>query len=119
MSLSLILTVDLTHSRGYLQPGLITNHLLCNWVCVMMIEPLKMMQLVRKRRESVAIEHYSIVVLILAHINSFLGGVFMVLSATFNNISVISQRSVLLVEKNGGPGENHRPCRKSLINFIT
>ena len=34
---------------------------------------------------------------------------FMVLSATFNNISVISWRSVLLVEETGGPGENHRP----------
>jgi hypothetical protein len=31
----------------------------------------------------------------------------MVLSATFNNISVISWRSVLLVEETGGPGENH------------
>jgi len=28
---------------------------------------------------------------------------------TFNNISVISWRSVLLVEKTGVPGENHRP----------
>jgi hypothetical protein len=28
--------------------------------------------------------------------------------ATFNNISVISWRSVLLVEKTGVPGENHR-----------
>jgi hypothetical protein len=28
----------------------------------------------------------------------------MVLSATFNNISVISWRSVLLVEETGGPG---------------
>jgi hypothetical protein len=27
--------------------------------------------------------------------------------ATFNNISVISWRSVLLVEENGVPGENH------------
>jgi hypothetical protein len=34
---------------------------------------------------------------------------FMVFNATFNNISVISWRSVLLVEKIGGPGENHRP----------
>jgi hypothetical protein len=33
----------------------------------------------------------------------------MVLNATFNNISVISWRSVLLVEETGGPGENHRP----------
>ena len=29
--------------------------------------------------------------------------------ATFNNISVISWQSVLLVEETGGPGENHRP----------
>ena len=34
---------------------------------------------------------------------------FMVFNATFNNISVISWRSVLLVEESGGPGENHRP----------
>jgi hypothetical protein len=33
----------------------------------------------------------------------------MVLNATFNNISVISWRSVLLVEETGGPGEDHRP----------
>jgi len=32
-----------------------------------------------------------------------------VLNATFNNISAISWRSVLLVEETGGPGENHRP----------
>jgi hypothetical protein len=34
----------------------------------------------------------------------------------FNNISVISWRSVLLVEETGVPGENHRPVetRKSL-----
>jgi len=31
----------------------------------------------------------------------------MVFNATFNNISVISWRSVLLVEEIGGPGENH------------
>jgi len=34
---------------------------------------------------------------------------FMVFNATFNNISVISWRSVLLVEEARGPGENHRP----------
>jgi hypothetical protein len=33
----------------------------------------------------------------------------LVLNATFNNISVISWRSVLFVEETGGPGENHRP----------
>jgi hypothetical protein len=36
-------------------------------------------------------------------------GWFMVLNATFNNISVISCWSVLLVEKTGGCRENHRP----------
>jgi hypothetical protein len=30
----------------------------------------------------------------------------MVVNATFNNISVISWRAVLLVEEIGGPGEN-------------
>ena len=34
---------------------------------------------------------------------------FMVLNATFNNISVTSSRSVLLVEKIGVLVENHRP----------
>jgi len=34
----------------------------------------------------------------------------MVFSATFNNISVISCRSVLLVEETGGPGKNHQPA---------
>ena len=33
----------------------------------------------------------------------------MVFNVTFNNISVISWRSVLLVEETGGPGKNHRP----------
>ena len=33
----------------------------------------------------------------------------MVLNATFNNISAISWRSVLLVEETGRVGENHRP----------
>jgi hypothetical protein len=33
---------------------------------------------------------------------------YMVFNATFNNISVISWRSVLLVEETGEPGENHQ-----------
>ena len=37
------------------------------------------------------------------------GGV-MAFNATFNNISAISWRSVLLVEETGGPGENNRPA---------
>jgi hypothetical protein len=36
----------------------------------------------------------------------------MVFNATFNNISVISWRFVLLVEKTGVPGDNHRPATK-------
>jgi hypothetical protein len=34
---------------------------------------------------------------------------FIVLNATFNNISAISWRPVLVVEEVGVPGENHRP----------
>ena len=34
---------------------------------------------------------------------------FMVFNATFNNISVISCRSVLLMEETGVPGKNHLP----------
>jgi hypothetical protein len=34
---------------------------------------------------------------------------FMVFNATFNNISDISWRSVLLVDETGGTRENHRP----------
>jgi len=36
--------------------------------------------------------------------------VIMVFKETFNNISVISWLSVLLVEDIGAPGENHRPA---------
>ena len=35
----------------------------------------------------------------------------MVLHATFNNISAISWRSVLLVKETGVPGENRRPVK--------
>ena len=33
----------------------------------------------------------------------------MVFNDTFNNISILLWRSVLLVQETGGPGENHRP----------
>ena len=36
-------------------------------------------------------------------------GMIMVFNATFNNISVLSWRSALLVDEIGIPGENHRP----------
>ena len=42
------------------------------------------------------------------------GGVVMVLNAIINNISVISWRSVLLMEETGVPGENHRPAASHL-----
>jgi hypothetical protein len=35
---------------------------------------------------------------------------FMMFNAIYNNISVISWWSVLLVEETGVPGENHRPA---------
>jgi hypothetical protein len=34
----------------------------------------------------------------------------MVFNTTFNNISVISWQSVLLVEETGVPGKNHQPA---------
>jgi hypothetical protein len=44
------------------------------------------------------------------HLSSKTGWWFMVFSTTFNNISVISWRSVLLVEETGVPRENHQPA---------
>ena len=43
----------------------------------------------------------------------------MVVNATFNNISAISWRSVLLVEETGVADEKSRICCESLTNFIT
>jgi hypothetical protein len=43
---------------------------------------------------------------------------FLVLNATFNNISVISWRSDLLVKKNKVPGENHRPVASHRQTFF-
>jgi hypothetical protein len=43
----------------------------------------------------------------------------MLFTFTFNYISVISMRSILLVEETGGPEENHRPVaihRKTLLS---
>jgi hypothetical protein len=42
----------------------------------------------------------------------------MVVNATFNNISVTSWQSILLVQENGAPGEKPWSCRKSLTNLI-
>ena len=45
----------------------------------------------------------------------------MVFNATFNNISVISWRSVLMVEETEVAGENHRPAASKLLlhNFVS
>jgi len=43
----------------------------------------------------------------------------MVFNATFNNISVISWQSVILVEEIGSTWRKLLTCRKSLTNFIT
>ena len=47
----------------------------------------------------------------------------MVFNATFNNISVIALRSVLLVEETGVPGENYRPdashCQTLSHNIVS
>ena len=40
---------------------------------------------------------------------------FMVFKATFSNSSVMSWRSVLLVEETGVPGENHRLLASHLV----
>jgi len=53
-------------------------------------------------RDSLSTEHYFTMLVLFVACS-------MVFNATFNNISVISWRSVLLVEQTGGPGENHRP----------
>jgi hypothetical protein len=42
----------------------------------------------------------------------------MVFNATFNNISVISWWSVLLMEETGEPGENNRPVAKSQTYLV-
>ena len=39
-------------------------------------------------------------------LSNYLGSWVMVLNATFNNLSVISWRSVVMMEETEGPGEN-------------
>jgi hypothetical protein len=48
-------------------------------------------------------------------ISQLMVGWFIVLNTTFNKISVISHRSVLLVEETGVPGQNQR----SFANLMT
>jgi hypothetical protein len=42
----------------------------------------------------------------------------MVFNATFNNISVISSQSVLLMEESGVAGESHRSSPRFLVGFV-
>ena len=42
----------------------------------------------------------------------------MVFSATFNNISVISWHSVVLVEETGVPEENHRSVSRPTLSHV-
>jgi hypothetical protein len=44
---------------------------------------------------------------------------FMVFNLTFNNISFISWRSVLLMEETRVPGEYHRPVDHMVVGFTT
>jgi hypothetical protein len=50
-------------------------------------------------------------------LHEILGFGFVVFNATFNNISVISWRSVVLVEDTWVPGENHRPLASHWQTF--
>jgi len=43
----------------------------------------------------------------------------MVFNAIFNNISVISWRSVLLVKETVVPGENHRPVASHIMVYTS
>ena len=61
------------------------------------------------RMDEITIQIYDRIVSILFNDGICLFVCMMVLNATFNNISVISWLSVLLVDKTRGPGENHRP----------
>jgi hypothetical protein len=57
--------------------------------------------------------------LILVLVYPWLVGWFMVFNTTFNNISIISWRStVLLVEETGVPGENNRPVAHQNQNIF-
>ena len=48
---------------------------------------------------------------LLAHYNVYRWLRFMVLNVTFNDISVLSWQTALLVEETGASGENHRPAQ--------
>ena len=63
----------------------------------------------RKFRCIVTFQIPIVVYILTKHKPILLFACLMVFKATFNNISVISLRSVLLVEETGGSVENHRP----------
>ena len=67
--------------------------------------------------DEITIQIYDRIVSILFNDGICLFVCMMVLNATFNNISVISCLSVLLVDKTRGPGENHRPVASHRQNL--
>ena len=57
------------------------------------------------------VSHHQMDKCVIGHAGPYFQGLgwVMVFNATFNNISVISWQSVLLVDETGVPRENHRP----------
>ena len=78
--------------------------LFCIAMSFIIIEPLKVCKI-----QDVLLTQSSRLILWGYKIFSGSGSWCLLFNATFNNISVISLWSVLLVEENGAPGENHRP----------
>jgi hypothetical protein len=54
----------------------------------------------------------------MSHVFTFVCREVMVFNTTFNNISVILWRSVLLVEETGVPREDHRPITDKLYHIM-
>jgi hypothetical protein len=52
-----------------------------------------------------------------AYIDNIMFVCFIVLKATFSNISAISWRLVLVLEENGVHGENHRACNWKTLSL--
>ena len=59
------------------------------------------------------------IILFLCHLKYILSVSVMVFNATFNNISVISWRSIIIGGGNRSTRRKPSTCRKSLTNFIT
>jgi hypothetical protein len=82
----------------------------CNWLHLVTIPP-------KTTDFQEAIDKLNHIKLCKLHIPGF--GWFMVFNVTFNNISVISWRSILLVEETGVLRENHRSIVSQWQYFLT